>query len=204
MDDIIPPLLLVLRTSTLPTSLRSSSLTILATSIETAPLAMMPYVNLLLQACLDLLSLESRPIQPRRAKEEAIPSNMKEGDESEEEELIAPQLDRNGRLKRPEETPVPTANDSRHPSLRRAAILFLAMLFRVAANLEVDSSSAGYDSHNPLQSFTLGGSKPNSSTSDPLVSGEQRRKTKILLKYLAEVDEDSLVRYQAAEVLEEI
>ncbi|KAL8281142.1 hypothetical protein RQP46_006500 [Phenoliferia psychrophenolica] len=140
-DDLLPALLAVLRQSDLPTPLRSSALTILATTVESAPTAMVQYADTLADACLTLLSLESRPLQPRRAASPPpLPTDPNSDSESnsEEEEPAPPQLDRNGKPKRPEETPDPHSSSAKsQPSLRRAAVLFLGLLFRTAAELAV-------------------------------------------------------------------
>lgn len=205
VDDVVPALLLVLRTSTLPSPLRSSAITILATAVDTAPIALLAYADLLAEACLTLLSLESRPLQPRRKNPPVVVPDI--SDDSEDEELEeAPKLDRNGKLRRPEETIDPVAADSKHPSLRRAAILFLGMLFRAVAELEAadaeaNEQSSNYDSRTPLSDFSLTGDRRQAATSRLLVSGEQKRRAGIVLGYVRETDEDSLVRHQADEVL---
>lgn len=199
VNDLVPSLLLILRTSSLPTPLRSSALTILATAIETAPLALFPFINLLAEACTTLLSLESRPLQPRRREP---PPEPIDSDSDAEMEEAPPPLGRDGKPKRPEETPTPTAADPKHPSLRRAAILFLGMLFRTAAKLAAEVPEAeGYDSRNPLGTFRFSGAGGGGKG---LVSREQRERAKVVLRYVRETDEDSLVRHQAGEVLEEI
>lgn len=203
VDDVVPALLHVLRTSTLPVPLRASSLTLLATAVETAPVAVLPYSDSLVEACLSLLSLESRPLQPRLRQ---APADVGEHDSDEEVE-DAPQLDRAGKPKRPEETPNPIAIDSRHPSLRRAAILFLGLLLRTASSLastDATRQERTYDSHNPLAHFSLGGQSVQASTTSMLVSGDQKRRVGVLLRYLSGTDEDSLVRHNAGAVLAEL
>lgn len=211
MDDLLPTLLLILRTSTLPTPLRSSALTIFATSIETSPLALLPHSQLLVEACLTLLSVESRPMQPRR-REPAPPTPTSDDSEVEDEAPI--QLGRDGKPRRPEETPDPIAHiDTKHPSLRRAAILFLGLLFRSAARrAEEDLSAEGYNDASPLgagglrmpggQSVSLRGRKKVQA--EGLVSGESKDRTRTVLQYVRETDEDVLVRHQAGEVLDEL
>lgn len=223
MDDLLPTLLLVLRTSTLPTPLRSSALTVLATAIETAPLALMPHADLLTEACLTLLSVESRPMQPRRREPTAPPTVSAEDSGSDDDDENEPiQLGRDGKPKRPEETPDPVAHiDSKHPSLRRAAILFLGMLFRTASDLaleaaESNASASAYDDASPLGAGGLrmpGGGHVGISISRKaqgggggltLVDREARERARVVLRYVTETDEDSLVRHQAGQVLDEL
>ena len=70
VEVIVPPLLHVFRTSTLPIALRSSALTILAACAEAAPLSLLPHRETLVDACLDLLSLESRSSRTTAPKDE--------------------------------------------------------------------------------------------------------------------------------------
>jgi hypothetical protein len=164
-DDIVPPLLHMLRERSLPTSLRSSTLTILATAVEESPLALLPRSEDLAQTCIDVLRIESRPLKPRARQAPASSSP----EVSDEEEGPAPQ-----RRRRPEETPDPTGTDSKHPSLRRAALLFLAMLLRTARG-------------------TRG-----------MLSSQTRASAKVVIAYLAQTDEDALVRHQSSEILDEM
>jgi hypothetical protein len=223
VDDLIPSLLFVLRTPTLPTPLRYSALTILATAIETSPLALMSQSDLLTEACLTLLTVESRPLQPRWREEPALAPKAKtrresstsdDSDEDEHEEAPPVQLGRDGKPRRPEETPDPISHiDSKHPSLRRAAILFLGMLFRTAAHLSAEAVEevAGYDELNPLGTLSMPGSGSVSTKAGGgrtggavLVGREARERAKVVLRYVGETDEDSLVRHQAGEVLGEL
>ncbi|GAA6056879.1 hypothetical protein NBRC10513_006518, partial [Rhodotorula toruloides] len=65
VDDVVAPLLLVLRTATLPIPLRASAITILATCIQTAPVALLQYADVLAEACTTLLSIETVPLAPK-------------------------------------------------------------------------------------------------------------------------------------------
>jgi hypothetical protein len=95
-----------MRSSDLPVALRSSALTVLATCAESAPLSLLSEINTLIEACLDLLSVES----------------------SSKKTVFQPILieERN----KIEETADPLECASTHPSLRRGAILFLTLLMR--------------------------------------------------------------------------
>lgn len=277
MDDLVPPLLFILRTSTLPTPLRSSALTIIATTFESSPLALLPHADMISEACVTLLSVESRPLQPRRRQPEADNADTPEttsnsssalpqakssepsshtgdpDDDDEEEEAefasstraaaaslglgnLASSTGEDLKLKqqrRPEETPDPVHRiDSKHPALRRAAILVLGLIWRAAA--AAASASANQQQHLRAdhqdqaqaqvgQTFSsmlsntsiplVGGfrmpgtartSSTGRSTSMMLLSHERRTRMHTVLRYLHETDEDSLVRYQAGEVLDEM
>lgn len=179
-----------------------------------APIALLQYADTLTEACITLLSLESRPLQPRRTTATDLKSSETVLDDSDEEEALednlAPQLDRHGRPKRPEETPDPVAPDSKHPVLRRAAILFLGLIFRSASHLNEEEAhqidkALSYDSHNPLLNFNIMGRvKGSSRTSRALVNLGDLARARMVLRYVGETDEDSLVRHQANQVLAEM
>lgn len=134
-------------------------------------------------------------------------SSSDSGDDEDELESEIPtaQFDRNGKPRRPEETLDPLKADSKHPVLRRSAILFLGMLFRTAKELQEESpiEEVGYDERNPLGKMRMGGGGSISRRSG-LVGIEVRKRAKTVLGYVGSTDEDSLVRHQAGEVLEEM
>lgn len=87
------------------------------------------------------------------------------------------------------------------------------MLFRTASNLSAEAveETAGYDELNPLGTLRMPGSGSLStragggSTGGALLVGrEARERAKVVLRYVGETDEDSLVRHQAGEVLKEL
>jgi hypothetical protein len=125
-STLIPPLLLVFRSSTLPTALRSSALTILSIISSTSPLAINPYSTSLVLACADLLQTESVPLkqahqQPKRKSSEEGDMNV-DADEDEEDPATQPE----------ELNPTisPVLSNSKHPILRRAALHFLSAMLR--------------------------------------------------------------------------
>ncbi|BGP34773.1 hypothetical protein JCM10296v2_006595 [Rhodotorula toruloides] len=155
VDDVVAPLLLVLRTATLPIPLRASAITILATCVETAPVALLQYADVLAEACTTLLSIETVPLAPRsrspvpgppkvdhltgKGKKKASPAVLIEEVDSfdEESDMDEPEpapLGKDGRPRRPEELPDPTTTASKHPALRRSAAVFLGSLVRTAAH----------------------------------------------------------------------
>ena len=172
---------------------------------------MLEYADTLAEACLTLLSIESRPLQPRRR--EAPPpapasTTSEHSDDEELDEQTPATLGRDGKPKRAEETPQPSSADAKQqPSLRRAAVLFLGLLFRTASYVaeERTSSSAGV-LHGGLDGLAGRIRMPGvvGSSDRSLVSGETRRRTKTVLGYVGQTDEDALVRHQAGEVLGEM
>jgi len=103
VDILIPPQLHVLRASNLPVVLRASALTILGACAEVSPISLLPNKVTLVEACLDLLSVESRPAQ-----------------------------NGNAASKSKDETPDGLETAASHPSLRRGALLFLSQLMRAS------------------------------------------------------------------------
>ncbi|GAA5877890.1 hypothetical protein JCM1840_002938 [Sporobolomyces johnsonii] len=252
VDILIPPLLVVLRSSSLPVPLRASAITILASAVETAPTAMLPHVDLLADACVTLLSIESVAVAPRTTRaatptsssgkdkdkannkasaknpvliEEITSSSSSSESESEPDE---PVVDRAGR---PEELPSPLTTSSKHPALRRAAVVFLGLLLRTAIR-------ARYEAHEKAERARweggvedlLGGKlrlpgqaerevgvpgrgsggrgrgreEEGSEAGLLLLNEEVKERMRTVLRYVGETDVDGLVRHQAGEVLEEM
>ena len=220
-DDLVPALLVTLRDHQLPTPLRASALTVLAGALEVAPLALLNYADELGEACVTLLALESVQIQPKiRAMDEP--------------QAPLP-LGKDGQPRRAEETPHPMAADAkRQPSLRRAAVLLLGLLFRSAARLEEEDMNRAARGVEEVQVEGLlgGGLRMPSGRRielsglgragggrgglvrevgaeevaewQGLVRAETRERARRVLRYLTETDVDGLVRHQAGEVLEEL
>ncbi|KAJ3986901.1 hypothetical protein F5890DRAFT_1636144 [Lentinula detonsa] len=101
---IIPPLLRVVRSSTAPTTLRTSSLSLLADCQKTYALALLPYFVDLVEGMVDLLQVETTSA--------SFADNPKS-------EGRAPNMDDH-----------PTYTNTKFPPLRRAALHFLTVLIR--------------------------------------------------------------------------
>jgi hypothetical protein len=111
---------------------------------------------------IDLLQVESIPATPKPHKQGSESTN-----EGEEDQLKATMDSQS------------TLTDSKHPSLRRAALHFLALLIR--------ASTAGvYDSGYQGQTF----------------SASQAKRAKTTLAYVASTDKDNVVRVMAREAIE--
>ena len=102
---MVPRLFSLVRGSHLPTTIRTSSLSLLATCADTADLALLPYAHDLANAMLDLLQVEGNA--PARA---SLPSTEAEATASMDNE--------------------PTTADARFPPFRRASLHFLGVLVR--------------------------------------------------------------------------
>ncbi|SGZ24900.1 BQ5605_C023g09752 [Microbotryum silenes-dioicae] len=191
--DLVPTLLVVLRGRDLPTPLRSSALTVLASCVEVDVKAVKGWVGMVVEACLTLLSIESRPVRRKRQVQlEEEDSSSDDDDEGRTARLPNPfktASDNADQKKRPEETPDPTSKDTNHPAFRRSAVLFLSLTLRSIqklkyAAIEEGLDEEGYDEKNP---FGKGGMKmPNSGTGgiknpiilskEVFVSAEQAKK----------------------------
>ena len=98
-----------------------------------------------------------------------------------------------------EETPQPSTTDPKHPSLRRGAILFLALVFRSVHQQQ--ASAAPADRLSRFGDMRMPGvAATRSSAVDVKLVG----RAQTVLRYVSETDEDGLVRYQAKEALSEI
>ncbi|KAM0752394.1 hypothetical protein T439DRAFT_379460 [Meredithblackwellia eburnea MCA 4105] len=224
VEELVSPLVAILRATDLPTPFRASALTILATMVESGPKAMLPAADTIAEACLTLLSVESVPLKPKTPslKGTTIQSSSKplivEVDSDDDEETEQPALDKNGKPKVPEETPDPGSSDAKsQPSLRRAALLFLGLLFRTSRRLQEDRYESSSSSALPGglgATIRMPGSRgwesvgisirSRSNTGSNLVGIETRRRARTVLGYIQQTDEDGLVRFQAGEVLEEL
>ena len=187
----------MIRETTMPIPLRSSAFSVLAACTQAAPLAMLPFAEQLIDACLSLLSLESRPVWRSKPPQTAPATRRDDEADSDDEEAEPARSKRGG--PRYEETPQPSTTDPKHPSLRRGAILFLALVFR-SANQQQSTTA-------PLEgSLRLGGIRMPGATlaRASTVNVQLVDRAWTVLRYVSETDEDGLVRFQAKEALSEI
>ncbi|SCV69399.1 BQ2448_2419 [Microbotryum intermedium] len=192
-SDLVPTLLVVLRGGDLPTPLRSSALTVLASCVESELQAVKEWVGGIVEACLTLLSIESRPItRKRQVQFEELGSSSDEEEDGEEGRASLPNPFKStttvDKKKRPEETPDPTSKDPTHPAFRRSAVLFLSLTLRSIQKvryeaLEERMDEDGYDEKNPfgkggmkMPNSGTGGTKPIIVSKDIFVSEQQAKK----------------------------
>jgi len=114
VDIIVPPLTHVFRSHHIPTTLRTSALSLLSECVNSSSSAFLPYAVDLSNAMVDLLQIETVPvaIKPRQPPTE--------GEEMEEGQSKATMDSQ------------PTSTDSKLPPLRRAGLHFLALLLRAS------------------------------------------------------------------------
>jgi hypothetical protein len=180
-DALIPRMLRVFPQAHLPTVLRASSLSILSTCVDVDWKATLPWVQDLLGGCLDLLQLES--VRSSRRRE------------------LDPQADASNHVGEPIR-----GHDSKHPALRRAALVFVGQLFNAVGM----SQKEEYDTANAPRGYSraisvnIGADQRNYATgvcSPPLLHLGLLQKASNVLGHLQATDVDSLAAHQAGEAL---
>ncbi|GAA5942941.1 Rtp1p [Sporobolomyces koalae] len=244
-EILLPPLLLTLRQSSLPIPLRASAITILATMVETAPIAMLPVLGQLGEAMRQLLEIETVSFRVTKPASIVTPldedkMNDKKGkkkgsvlieeitgdsdsDEEEEDFSVPDTRTKPSSQLRPEEMEDPLSTDSKHPSLRRAALLFLSLLVRTDIRQRYESiEQAQKHAMNDLGQDLEKGKLRMPQERNPISARFDRRATdsdrgrgggfgerererlKVTLGYIRETDQDELVRIEASQVLDEL
>ncbi|KAG6814199.1 hypothetical protein H0H92_000876 [Tricholoma furcatifolium] len=113
VDIIVPPLFNILQLRSIPTTLRTSSLSLLSDCETTSPLAMLPYGLDIANAMLDILQLELVTTESTKGgNEEEVPSMDSE----------------------------PLSTNAKFPPLRRGALHFLALMMRETTKLIYESA----------------------------------------------------------------
>ncbi|GAA5929961.1 hypothetical protein JCM1841_001227 [Sporobolomyces salmonicolor] len=234
VDILVPPLLVVLRSASLPVPLRASAITILASAVETAPTAMLPHVDLLADACVTLLSIESVAVAPRQptgaptsssrsGKNDTARANPVLIEELAESSDSDSEPDAPLAAGRPEELPSPLTTSSKHPALRRAAVVFLGLLLRAAIRAHYEAREKaerarweggveellGGRLRLPGQEREIGVRRGSGAGRAPgegsaLLNEQVKERMRTVLRYVGETDVDGLVRHQAGEVLGEM
>ncbi|KAL4265069.1 Tango6 family protein [Pleurotus pulmonarius] len=121
VDTLVPPIFYVFRSSHLPTTLRTSALSLLTECENTYSLALIPYTIDLADSMVDLLQLESV-------------SNTQQPKPTKTDEDVPPEPKRN----RDTMDDQPTSTNTKFPPLRRAALHFLSILARATTKLVYD------------------------------------------------------------------
>ena len=170
-DNLIPPLFALVRSSHLPTALRTSSLSLLATIADTSDLALLPYAHDIAHAMLDLLQIEGARASAQGQQHSTSPTDA---DPNLSSQPPTASMDSQ-----------PTTADPTLPPFRRASLHFLGILVRAYtqrayAGVSSDPSVSG--SGNPsLDEFPV-------------------RRAMTTLGYIAATDADAIVRVMAGEV----
>lgn len=183
VDALVPPLMAVLRSQRHPTLLRASSLTILGYCVETSAVSLLAYISDIMEACLTLLSVESQPAPPKADKDAEADSDDEMPEPVNIDQVLLEEVERLRsdevrQKRRPEETRDPiTQNPQDHPSLRRAALLFIALATRARASEELPEDAL------PMSLLD---------------------RARTVVGYVQQIDRDVLVRHQAEETLEDL
>lgn len=161
-----------MRSSHLPTALRTSAVSLLALCTNTSSLAVLPWATDLLEAMIDLLQIESVPIsQVSKTDTKVLPKDDANGEV------------RGNAAKAPKHDSVdfrPTTKDPRIPILRRSALHLLALLIQAfISQIDDPASKSLY-----------------------VLPGELMRRAKNTVGYIAVTDEDEIVRVMAKEASE--
>lgn len=131
-DLLIPPFFKLVRASDIPTTLRTSALSLLADCVNTYSLAVLAYAEDLAGAMVDLLQTESVPVKQDDIGKGEIPKQ----EENSEESISSESQQRMDTMDN-----TPTAKNSKFPPLRRAALHFLGLLAREATQYSCESLS---------------------------------------------------------------
>ncbi|KAI0092021.1 hypothetical protein BDY19DRAFT_983564 [Irpex rosettiformis] len=177
IDEIAPSLVAVMRSSHLPTALRTSSIALLAQCVNTSPLAVLPWATDLFSAMIDLLQLESVQVDQTTQPKSPLTSTPALAPAADEVELSM--------TKNPKTDSTdfkPTTKDSKIPILRRSALHLLSLLTRAFASQLDDSGGSARLVY--------------------VLPGELMRRAKTTVGYVASTDHDGVTRVMAKETAE--
>ena len=234
VDMLVPVLFSMVRSAHLPTTLRTSALSLLGDCVHTYALAMLPYVPDLTSALLDLLQVEgvvddTVPAKARKEKQSAADdekvedAKQPEGSKKAGGGTKAEDKTKREDEEKPEPAPSmdsqPTSTNSKFPPLRRAALHFLALLIRTATQHAYASTQRVYDAppqyayasstHRAFDSsFSVHDSPLASLMSaisvQSMFNRDLLKRARITLGYIASTDQDNIVRVMAREAVEEL
>lgn len=193
VDILVPPLLSTLGTSQLPTTLRTSSVSLLAQAIDTNSLALATYSRELCETMLDLIQIET--VQGEHAvpakKQVDSASNTADAENKQNEDIAtgdsskkkSSSIGQTSQAPLPSMNTQPTSTNSKFPPLRRAALHFIALLLRSITSRLYENSGENMDE------IAL------------LLHGRTLQRAVTVLGYVAETDQDDVVRVMAKEDL---
>lgn len=197
----------------LPTVLRSSALSLLSTAVESSHLALLPWMDEMVSGCLDLIQLESvsggKSLSEQPQEEEMKTTTLREklnpkiqlvDDEEVEEKNPEPEKPR---IVDAEPT---KANDSKHPALRRAAVYLLGLVVAalIEAAMEEPQQETEFKMRLPGQTNISADIRPSGQKQQVDAGAINPRtidRAINILRYVASVDDDDVVRGQSAEVV---
>jgi hypothetical protein len=172
----------------IPTTLRTSALSLLADCVNTYAFAILAYMEELAAAMVDLVQIESVPVQQVKKTKEKVEAEENQDLNKEDAGMkFSPEATghsaKTKTVKNDAKDNVetmnasPTSTNPKFPSLRRAALHFLGLLIKEAVR-------HSYESPLPKSIF---------------LSNHMVSRTTIILGYIASTDEDDVVRVMARE-----
>lgn len=204
---IIPTLLSMVRDSSLPTIQRVSALSLLSTAAE-SHLALLPWSQDLASAAIDLIQVESvagssfRPKPEPKAEPQRPLVTLIDDEEPEPEPEPEPEDTQTPRTI--DEDPI--SQNSKHPALRRAGIVFLGLL--LASIIDADTQESDSDpaiKPRDESEFTLrlpGDIRQEKGRKEQHFLDEKTlSRAANVLGYVARTDVDEVARGQAGEVV---
>lgn len=203
VDILVPPLLTILRSSHLPTTLRTSALSILAQCVTTNPLALNTYTPRLADSCVELIQLESvaTKLAPAKSNNESSPtkpSSVADGDKADGEQKDDPTK----RVRVPDLMDSnPTTKNTKAAPLRRTALHFLSQLLRAHIASLYDSRST--TTVVPTVTLNIEGSQiTGAAIREETIPASLLKRAGVVLGYVAATDEDGVARVMAREASE--
>lgn len=200
---LVPPLMAVFRATNndVPTVLRSSAISILATITDVSIVALAPWLDLLIAGAADVLRLELVPLSAARVAptEGPRPAVHEDSEDDRKEKIDQHTIEDN----------VPaTTLSTKAPTLRRSALHFISLVLRTLIQEAYNSHEEEASGTNPAiaPSITVSSARIRNTTTSKLsqinVDRELLGRIGTVIRYARDVDVDMIVRDQAAECSE--
>lgn len=206
MDVLVPPLFHMVRLRDIPTSLRSSALSLLAQCAATSPSALTPWAADLCSGMLELLQLEGVAIRPPGPKQKLETGTEKEaGREADEGGGSADTEKQEPARPVDQMDSEPLSLDPKLAPFRRSALHFLATLLRTTVQQAMDGRRDAVPSVSlDARSFRTHsiGSQVRVLDGDEVFPVELVRRMRVVLGYVRATDVDPVVKVMAGETLE--
>ncbi|KAG9038544.1 hypothetical protein FRB95_000765 [Tulasnella sp. JGI-2019a] len=198
VNTLVPALFGLVRSRHLPTTLRTSALSLLAQCAEVSPLAMLPWSADLCSGVTDLVQLEGVS---------ALPADMQPRKEATSTD-DKPDTDHPVRPTPLEEMDVkPLSQDPKLAPLRRAGLHFISVLLRALVTSAQDAEPASLSSVPSLDASNFRMGRTSTKTTATMLREEYMpavavKHMRLVLGYARATDVDDVVRVMAGEVLE--
>ncbi|KAG2118781.1 uncharacterized protein F5147DRAFT_602591, partial [Suillus discolor] len=204
-DTLLSPLLSLLREPRAPVILRTSAISLLSECINTCARVVERYTKETAEGMLDLVLVEmtvATPIPHPKAKVNEKIMKTDVGISTEQAESESSPTPRSQPERPPDPLDIsPLSVSSKIPALRRAALHFLALLVRVLTQEAYERGGSSW-SGVQIRGIYDGQTRAYTSYEGGPLSQEFMRRACTVLEYIATVDEDTIVRVMAREVVE--